>query len=134
LICAFKTESRTFLACHENTIVHTDQDILRIILSNLLENAVKYSPQESKIYIETSTLKINVVSGVQIQFINDVGVMGAPDPEQVFKKYYRNSSATKISGSGLGLYLVFELMQLIDGLISYQPQHKKVIFKLWIPS
>jgi signal transduction histidine kinase len=134
LIWEFKTESRTFIACHQNPIVHTDQDILRIIVSNLLENAVKYSPRESKIYFETSTQEVNGRPGVQIQLSNDVGSMGAPDPEQVFKKYYRNTSATKISGSGLGLYLVYELVQLLGGVISYQPQPQKVIFKLWIPS
>jgi signal transduction histidine kinase len=114
--------------------VHTDQDILRIIVSNILENAIKYSPKESQIYIETRTEDVNGAPGIHIQFINDVGAMGAPDPAYVFKKYYRNSSATKISGSGLGLYLVYELIQLIGGLVSYQFQHQKVIFKLWIPS
>jgi two-component system, sensor histidine kinase LadS len=134
LICEFKNQSHTSLACHDNPIVHTDQDILRIIISNILENANKYSPKKSQIYIEARTKEINGAPGVEIQFINDVGVMGAPDPELVFKKYYRNSSATKISGSGLGLYLVYELIKLIDGLVSYQLQHQKVIFKLWIPT
>lgn len=134
LICEFKTQNYTSLICHDNPIVHTDQDILRIIISNLIENAVKYSPRESKILIETRTQEVNGTPGVHIQLSNDVGVMGAPDPEQVFKKYYRNTSATKISGSGLGLYLVYELIQLIGGLVSYQFQQKKVIFKLWIPS
>lgn len=134
LICEFKTQHHTSLACHGNPTVHTDQDILRIILSNILENAIKYSSVGSPIYIETRTQEVNGAPGVHIQFINDVGSMGAPDPEHVFKKYYRNSSATKISGSGLGLYLVYELIQLIGGLVSYQFQQKKVIFKLWIPS
>jgi signal transduction histidine kinase len=134
LISEFKTQNHTSLSCHDNPIVHTDQDILRIIVSNILENAIKYSPKKSQIYIETRAQDVNGAPGVHIQFINDVGAMGAPDPEHVFKKYYRNSSATKISGSGLGLYLVYELIQLISGLVSYQFQHKKVIFKLWIPS
>ncbi|MDN3987876.1 sensor histidine kinase [Zwartia vadi] len=133
IISEFKTKNHTSLTYHDNPIVHTDQDILRIIVSNILENAIKYSPKESQIYIETRNQNVNGASGVQIQFINDVGSMGAPDPEHVFKKYYRNSSATKISGSGLGLYLVYELIQLIGGLVSYQYQHQKVIFKLWIP-
>ena len=134
LLYEFKTQSYTSLTCHENPIVHTDQDILRIIVSNILENAIKYSPKASQIYIETSAQDVNGRPGVHVQFINDVGSMGAPDPQHVFKKYYRNSSATKISGSGLGLYLVYELMQLIGGLVSYQFQQNKVIFKLWIPS
>lgn len=134
LLNEFKTQSYTSLSCHENPIVHTDQDILRIIVSNILENAIKYSPKASQIYIETSAQDVNGTPGVYVQFINDVGSMGAPDPQHVFKKYYRNSSATKISGSGLGLYLVYELMQLIGGLVSYQFQQNKVIFKLWIPS
>lgn len=134
LITAHKAESRTFIQCHENLFAHTDADILRIVSSNLLENAIKYSPPGSMINIEACLQEKNQIPGIQIQFINDTGSMGSPDPESVFKKYYRNASATKISGSGLGLYLVYELMNILGGSISYQPQQPQVIFKIWIPA
>jgi signal transduction histidine kinase len=60
--------------------------------------------------------------------------MGAPDEEQVFKKYYRNSSATAISGSGLGLFLAYELTNALGGRIYYHRQENRVIFDVWIPN
>jgi len=107
---------------------------LRVVASNLLENALKYSPAGSTISIEATRSDNNGNVAMQLIFSNDIGPMGEPDPEHVFKKYYRNASATKISGSGLGLYLVFELVNLLGGVIAYQPQHKRVTFELWIPS
>lgn len=129
-----KIQNVIFRKCNQTLILHSDRDILRIIISNLMENAVKYSAVGSALHIETQELDLDGKQGIQVGLANDVGPMGAPDPEQVFKKYYRNSAATKVSGSGLGLYLVHALMQLLGGTASYQIQQNKVIFKLWIPS
>lgn len=140
LMIEHKAEDRVFLQCAHTLLACTDADILRVITSNLLENAIKYSPTGSVIHITAEPLEQNSQSGVQIQFINETGLLGSPDPSQVFKKYYRNASATKISGSGLGLYIVFELVNVLGGSITYQPppEHQPppqhLIFKLWIPS
>jgi signal transduction histidine kinase len=138
LMIEHKAQDRTVLQCTHPLIVCSDADILRVIASNLLENALKYSPAGSKIKMTAESKQHNGQDGVQIEFVNKIGSMGAPDPAQVFKKYYRNSSATKISGSGLGLYIVFELVNVLGGSIRYQysPQHtyELVTFTLWIPS
>ncbi len=60
--------------------------------------------------------------------------MDAPDEEQVFKKYYRNSSATKISGSGLGLYLAYELTRVLGGDLFYRRKENQAVFGLWVPN
>lgn len=138
LILEHNAEDRFLLNCDPSLISHTDADILRVIASNLMENALKYSPTGSMIHITAQRQEHNHQPGVQIQVMNETGPMGAPDPSQVFKKYYRNASATKIIGSGLGLYIVDELVKVLGASITYQsqsqsqPQH--VIFKLWIPS
>jgi signal transduction histidine kinase len=140
LILEHNAEDRFLLNCDPSLISHTDADISRVIASNLMENALKYSPTGSMIHITAQRQEHNHQPGVQIQVMNETGPMGAPDPSQVFKKYYRNASATKISGSGLGLYIVDELVKVLGASITYQsqsqsqsqPQH--VIFKLWIPS
>jgi len=134
LITEYQASNRVHVTCNENPIAHTDPDIFRIVASNLLENALKYARPGSIIHIEARSHESNGKVGVQVKFTNQTGLMGAPDPAHVFKKYYRNTSATKISGSGLGLYLVYELVNVLGGVITYQPKHEQVIFKLWIPS
>ena len=129
-----KAEHRVTLQCHENFVASTDPEIMRIITSNLLENALKYSSPGSRISIVVNSLKQHAQPGVQIIFSNETGSMGAPDPIYVFKKYYRNTSATKISGSGLGLFLVHELVKVLDGHIEYHNNNKFVVFTIWIPT
>ena len=60
--------------------------------------------------------------------------MGSPDPEHVFEKYYRNTSATKISGSGLGLFLVKELVSALHGDVTYSINNELIKFTVWIPA
>lgn len=138
LIIELKAENRFLLKCDQNLIAQTDADILRVIVSNLLENALKYAKASTSIQLTVARHIHNGQTGVQFQLSNEIGSMGTPDPLQVFKKYYRNASATKISGSGLGLYIVYELVNVLGGLVTYQPQPEQqpqhVIFKLWIPS
>ena len=83
--------------------VKGDPLLLQILINNLLENAIKYSPKESPI---TATLK-KTDSVLQLE-IADEGP-GIPDEEKkkIFSKFYRiGSEATrKTKGTGLGLYL-----------------------------
>jgi len=125
---------RVVMDCDDNVSIQTDADLLQIVISNLLENAIKYSPMGSSIYIKAHPMKKYKHDGVQISLINEAGMLGTPDPQQVFKKYYRNASATKVSGSGLGLYLVRELVSVMDGDIQYQLEKMHVVFKVWMPN
>ena len=83
--------------------VKGDAMLLQILINNLLENAVKYSPKESPI---TASLHKN---GRTVQLnIADQGP-GIPEEEKkkVFRKFYRvgNEATRKTQGTGLGLYL-----------------------------
>ena len=83
--------------------VKGDPMLLQILINNLLENAIKYSPKESKV---AATLKQND-SFLQLE-IADEGP-GIPDDEKkkIFYKFYRigNEATRKAKGTGLGLYL-----------------------------
>lgn len=83
--------------------VKGDPLLLQILINNLLENAIKYSPKENPIAV---TLKKND-SVVQLE-LADQGP-GIPDDEKkkIFSKFYRvgNEATRKTQGTGLGLYL-----------------------------
>ena len=134
LVKEYKVENRIKVSCPESLLALTDPEIMRVISSNLIENALKYSLPDSVISIEAASCPDKTSSGVKLIFANESGLMGEPDPEHVFKKYYRNTSATKISGSGLGLYLVHELVRVLGGYIEYHSRNKRVVFTLWIPT
>jgi signal transduction histidine kinase len=52
----------------------------------------------------------------------------------VFQKYYRSSGAQSISGTGLGLFLVASLAQMLGGTCRYLPDDTHVRFELWLPT
>ena len=114
--------------------LNADREILRVVLSNLIENAIKYGATERPVRVDFATHDEGHVHGVQITIRNDVGPLGVPDAEQVFKKYYRNTQATKVAGSGLGLFLVHELVGVMGGGVSYQALENEVRFSVWIPA
>lgn len=118
----------------EDLTIYLDEDLLRVIFSNLIENALKYSPDKTLIELNFGFISKNEISGFNFEIRNVIGPMGSPDGQQVFKKYYRNLSATKISGSGLGLYLAYELTRVLGGDLFYRRKENQAVFGLWVPN
>ncbi|MGM3308576.1 PAS domain-containing sensor histidine kinase [Anabaena sp. WFMT] len=90
-----------------------DKKLLRPILNNLLENAIKYSPNGSvvdfTVYCEQEKVRFQ---------IKDQGI-GIPelDQQRLFEPFYRGSNVNKIPGIGLGLSIVKTLVDLHGGQI-----------------
>lgn len=114
---------------HGDVILQSDPQLVRVILSNLLENALKYSPPGSPVFI---TLK-GEAQQVSITVENTVGSAGFPNSGQVFNKYYRASLAHQKTGSGLGLYLVKSLTNLLGGSVHYAQEASAVRFSIQMP-
>jgi len=98
-------------------IVITDAHLLHMIVSNLIGNAVKYTPENGIVRVE-ARYDIDHV----IFTITDNGI-GIPEDEQemIFTKLYRASNAKSevIEGTGLGLYVVKEAVQVLGGKINF---------------
>lgn len=90
-------------AIESDVEIKGDTLLLQMMINNLLENAIKYSPKESTV---SAVLKKHR-SGVEMQVIDEG--KGVPDEEKkkVFSKFYRigNETTRKTQGTGLGLYL-----------------------------
>jgi signal transduction histidine kinase len=115
--------------------VNTDLQMLSIVLSNVLENAYKYSAPDTSIQVElASHTEPNGKPCWRWTVENMVGEAGFPDADKVFDKYYRAANAQRQSGSGLGLFLVKSLLDLMQGKVIYTPLIDRVRFEIWIPS
>jgi signal transduction histidine kinase len=112
-----------------NLKIHSDQFLVQIILVNLIENALKYSKEESSIMVEFKETDGQVMMTIS----NLPNIAGMPASEFVFDKFYRSSNASHISGSGLGLYLVKALTEMLHGSITYEPKSGWVKFILCLP-
>jgi PAS domain S-box-containing protein len=96
--------------------VSGDEDKLRQVLLNLVDNAVKYSPDGGRVRIELEPRE----SGLRIS-VRDEG-LGIPHVEQqrIFAKFYRlDPQQTRgVGGTGLGLYICRELVRRMEGRVS----------------
>lgn len=93
--------------------IFLDQNLLGYILTNLLVNALKFSPPEMKVFLSLYSTK----EQISIQ-VKDFGIgIPAGETEQIFLNFYRASNAKTIRGTGLGLSLVREYTHAMNGNI-----------------
>jgi len=100
-----------------NKLVSTDAYIIDTVISNLMDNAIKYSEEPANIQVITSNLAGN---GWQIQVIdNGIGISANNIP-YIFDKFYRVGSGNlhNVKGYGLGLSYVKQLVTSLNGSIS----------------
>ena len=109
----------------------TDISILKRILSELINNACKYSPKHENI---TFLAKSNDV-GVEFKVINTGVEISSSEQHRVFDKFYRipNHDPWKFGGTGIGLALVENLIQLLGGNIELESQAGETAFTICIP-
>ena len=92
-----------------------DEKLLRQILTNLLTNAVKYSPDAAEVEFEIGQTPSEVVF-----VIRDFGI-GIPEKDQarLFEPFHRAANVRNISGTGLGLAITKNAVDLHNGNISF---------------
>lgn len=95
--------------------VSIPEDKISRILTNIIENAIKYNKENGKVFIDVSEEKSQVFIKIR-----DTGI-GIPENEidKIFTKYYRSSITKKLSveGSGLGLAIANDIVEEYKGKI-----------------
>ncbi|MFW5701737.1 MAG: ATP-binding protein [Bacteroidota bacterium] len=91
----------------------TDHKLFRLIMSNLVSNALKYSPDNSIVEVELVCIGDQIVLSVKDQGI------GIPENEQakIFELFYRGRNVSSYSGTGLGMSVALESVELLGGRI-----------------
>jgi two-component system sensor histidine kinase KdpD len=82
--------------------VAVDPELIRLVLSQLLENACKYSPPGSRISVSLS-FRTNLIT---VRIWNSGSFIPPEDRSRIFERYYRGTNSQRLpAGSGLGLYV-----------------------------
>lgn len=99
-------------------IAHLDERLLRSILSNLLSNAMRYTPDDKTICLKLAKRQNTLTLQVQ-----DEGV-GIPreDKRHLFEPFHRGRNVSNIPGTGLGLSIVKQFVDLQQGAIAVSSQ------------
>ena len=109
--------------------VMADERLLGHVLKNLLENALKYSPPDTKI-----ELGVEVGPDSLTLSVLDRGI-GVPEAERrfLFDAFSRASNVGDQPGSGLGLFIAQKCAQAHGGVLRYAPQPTGSVFSIAIP-
>jgi PAS domain S-box-containing protein len=114
-----------------STRVVADRNRLEQVLTNLLTNAIKYSPQADKVVVSVKKNGNNVEVAVQ-----DFGIGIAKEKQaKIFERFYRvESSARGFSGLGIGLYISSEIIKRHNGDLKVESKEGQgSIFSFTLP-
>lgn len=129
LAAAYGDNPRRFtLTGSRGLTVHTDSSLLQTVLSNLLDNAFRYAPEDDDIHADIAGPDDPGV--VTITVSNRLNPAASPDPNRLFTRYYRHINAKHVGGSGLGLSLCERVMTLLGGTIEATIRDEAITFRV----
>ncbi len=105
------------------TTLHADKEKIGQVITNLLTNAIKYSPDSLKIEVESRVENNNLVVTVQ-----DYGIgISAHDQQKIFERFYRveGKDEKKFPGFGIGLFISMEIIRRHEGTIGVNSEPGK---------
>lgn len=126
-------EARLFAEIDDNVTVSGDVALLISVLTNLIENAAKYSEENSNIRVRL----FNSHQRAHLQVIDHGHGISDTDKKLIFNKFYRvgNEETRTTKGTGLGLYIVKNIVSDMQGTIEVKDNHPKgSIFEITMPA
>ena len=132
ILCAHSWEEKhlTFSAELESVDCTSNEELLRQVWINLLNNAIRYTPPGGEIGVE-----LRQVGGEAVVRVWDTGMGMTPEVQShIFEKYYQGAAEDKKHGLGLGLSIVHRIIELTEGRIEVDSQPEQgSSFTVYLP-
>jgi two-component system phosphate regulon sensor histidine kinase PhoR len=118
--------------CSKELVLLTNRDLLNIILTNLISNALRYSPNGTTVTVNAEQDRSDIHF-----LVKDEGMgMKPAELEKIFEEFYRSRRAREIEkdGTGLGLSIVKKAVESLNGRITvYSEEGKGTAFHIYFP-
>lgn len=102
----------------EEVIIRTDEGLMEVVWNNILNNAIKFTPQDG-----TISVKLSQDGNEAIVIIKDTGCgMDEFTRSHIFDRFYQGDTSHSGEGNGLGLALVGRVIELVKGTIQVNSQ------------
>lgn len=103
-----------------------DGDLLREALSNLIDNAIKFTPEGGKV-----TVSVKTENDHPVVRVSDSGPgVAAGERDKIFERFYRTVRTDRISGSGLGLSIAAAIANLHSFDLRVKDNHPGALFEM----
>ncbi len=126
---SFKDANITFVSEISSDLkINMDKDLFRKVINELLDNGLKYSCNGFNLKIEKLEERLVVSTSNKVNDLLD------GDYSRVFERFYRldNETTTRVSGNGLGLAIVYEIVAKYHGRVSAKVKNNNFIVKVEI--
>lgn len=116
----------------EIAIAKGDREQLRVLFSNIISNAIKFSPVGGTIHIKLRQMGKKII----VDIIDSGPGVHADDQKQIFEPFYqgRNTPKTHVKGTGLGLAIASRYARLHNGEVLLQQQKSGAHFRILLPA
>lgn len=124
-VCEFLAEDKSInieVDCAKSLYLEADINRMRQVLINLLDNAIKFSPDDSRVILKASR---SVTRQVVIEVIDQGPGISDQDQVYIFDRLYRADKSRHTKGLGLGLSLVKAIVEAHEGQIEVQNQTRQ---------
>lgn len=114
--------------------IYADENLVTRILINLLSNAIKYSREGREIRVDLRLVSEEGRDGAQLAVTDQGSGISPEDQTHIFEPFYRTADAREISGTGLGLNIVKDCVDLHGGTVTVDSTPGSgSTFTIWLP-
>jgi signal transduction histidine kinase len=106
--------------------IQGDGDLMREAVSNLIGNAIKFTPEHG-----TVRVSVTLEDGRPVIRVRDNGIGVEPaERDKIFQRFYRTASGHRVPGSGLGLSIAAAIANLHDLELRFEDNHPGALFEM----
>ena len=116
----------------ESTIISGDKDMLMQVVYNLVDNAVKFTPEGGEIHFDV----VHDMQKVYVSIRNSGKGISSEEIDRVFEQFYKvdKSRSFDVKGAGLGLYIAKSIVEMHGGAIKASSlENQYTEFSFWLP-
>ena len=116
----------------ESTIISGDKDMLMQVVYNLVDNAVKFTPEGGEIHFDA----VHDMQKVYVSIRNSGKGISSEEIDRVFDQFYKvdKSRSFDVKGAGLGLYIAKSIVEMHGGAIKASSvENQYTEFSFWLP-
>ncbi len=123
-------KSLTLSVTDEEIALSANEDLMKQVWLNLLDNAIKYSPEGGTLEIALMQAENNV----SVRIINEGPEIPESDREKIFSKFYQSDHVGEKKGNGIGLSIVRKIVVLHGGCVKCLRENERTVFEVSLPA
>ncbi|MEO1590494.1 MAG: ATP-binding protein [Cyanobacteria bacterium J06632_22] len=108
--------------------VYVDPCQIGRVLSNLIDNAVRYNPPQTQITLQAKPVTVNHYAMLKVMLVDNGQGLVLGRQNRIFEPYVRGTQSQYQPGRGLGLYICKQVIQAHEGQIGIEPAHGTAVW------